>query len=124
MLCFWFGEKSNIHDQDERERERELCVYPKRLFYVCLISYFNYVDVYKKKLITCAFMLFMHRYVQTRLGGYRNFVNGLRFTWKVALCSFLACIVLTIAALMKAKWGDSAGPLVRNEYIICCDIML
>jgi hypothetical protein len=37
MLCFWFGEKSNIHDTED-ERERELCVHPKRLF-LCMFEF-------------------------------------------------------------------------------------
>lgn len=56
-------------------------------------------------------------YVQNKLGGYRNFVGGLRFTWQMTFCSFIACVVLTVAALMKSARGSSAGPVVSGVFV-------
>eukprot|EP00615_Pteridomonas_danica_P012260 CAMPEP_0114340450 /NCGR_PEP_ID=MMETSP0101-20121206/8383_1 /TAXON_ID=38822 ORGANISM="Pteridomonas danica, Strain PT" /NCGR_SAMPLE_ID=MMETSP0101 /ASSEMBLY_ACC=CAM_ASM_000211 /LENGTH=580 /DNA_ID=CAMNT_0001473713 /DNA_START=142 /DNA_END=1885 /DNA_ORIENTATION=+ len=56
-------------------------------------------------------------YVQKRLGGYRNFVGGLKFTWQSSTCSFVACIVFTLAALMKKAWGSNAGAVVGAIYV-------
>jgi hypothetical protein len=41
------------------------------------------------------------KYVQSVLGGYRNYVKGTKFMTQAAIASLLACIVLTIVALIK-----------------------
>jgi len=56
-------------------------------------------------------------YVQKKLGGYRNYAQGLRFTWVMGVVSFASCLVLTAAALLKAKEGSQAGVLVSIVYV-------
>lgn len=41
------------------------------------------------------------KYVQSVLGGYRNYVRGTRFMALAAAASMLACVVLTTVALIK-----------------------
>jgi len=56
------------------------------------------------------------KYVQSVLGGYRNYVKGTKFMTLAATASMLACIVLTIVALIKnvAKVPNEKLPLIEQ----------
>jgi hypothetical protein len=57
-------------------------------------------------------------YVQSQLGGYKDYVAGMRFTTLMSVMAFGSCLMLTAAAMLKIRWGTKNIHEVWLLYVI------